>query len=144
MWQNEGKTMAMVAQGLPWSPNGGIIVATVVVQCTLLVAQRRHRGGTREEASPRLSECFAAWRIYHVATIGRPVRIHFATITMPLRPFCLIWAAIEQSTTSATLCNTFERPRQPCSLLWASNGDLANLMVPWVRHKVRRVCITDI
>ena len=90
MWPNEGKAIAMVAQGLPWSPNEGTIVATVVVQCTLLVAQRRHRGGTREaEASPRLSDCFAARNIYHVATIARPVCIHCATMVMSLRPLCL-------------------------------------------------------
>ena len=29
----------------PWSPNGGRVVVTVIVQSTLLEAQRRHRGG---------------------------------------------------------------------------------------------------
>ena len=53
--QSEGRTIAKVAQGLPWSPNGGTVVATVIAQWTLLVRQRRHHGGTRNaEASLRL------------------------------------------------------------------------------------------
>ena len=46
--QSGGKTIAMVAQWLPWSPNGGRVVATVIAQWTLLVGQRRHNGGAKE------------------------------------------------------------------------------------------------
>ena len=55
--QSGGKTIViMVAQWLPWSPNGGTLVATVITQWTLLVCQRRHTGGTREaEASLKLT-----------------------------------------------------------------------------------------
>ena len=45
----------MMAQWLPWSPNGGTVVATVIAQWTLLVGQRRHSGGSREaQASLKL------------------------------------------------------------------------------------------
>ena len=44
-----------MAQGLPWSPNGGTVVAKVIAQWMLLVGQRRHNGGTIEaEASTKL------------------------------------------------------------------------------------------
>ena len=46
--QSGGRTIAKVAQGLPWSPNGGTVVATVIAQWTLSVGQRRHNGGTRK------------------------------------------------------------------------------------------------
>ena len=50
-----GRTIDIVAQGLPWSPNGGTVVATVIAQGTILVGQRRHNGGTREaDASLKL------------------------------------------------------------------------------------------
>ena len=56
MRQGGGRTIAMVAQGLPWSPNGGTVVATVIAQWTLLVGQRRHNGDTMEaEASLKLT-----------------------------------------------------------------------------------------
>ena len=55
MRQSGGRTIVMVNQGLPWSLNGGAVVATVVAQWMLLVGQRRHNGGTREaEASFKL------------------------------------------------------------------------------------------
>ena len=44
--QSAGRTIAKVAEGSPWSPNGGTVVATVIAQWTLLVGQRRHNGGT--------------------------------------------------------------------------------------------------
>ena len=46
--QGGDRTIAKVAEGLPWSPNGGTMVATVIAQWTLLVGQRRHNGGTRK------------------------------------------------------------------------------------------------
>ena len=53
--QSGHRTIAKVAQGLPWSPNGGTVGATVNAQWTLLVGQRRHSGGTRKtEASLKL------------------------------------------------------------------------------------------
>ena len=58
--QKEGKKIIMVAQRLPWSPNGGTVVATVIVQYKLLVTQKRHsRGGRKEaKASPILRDHF--------------------------------------------------------------------------------------
>ena len=53
--QSGGRTIAMVALVLPWSPNGGTVVDTVIAQWTLLVGQRKHSVGTMEaEASRKL------------------------------------------------------------------------------------------
>ena len=46
--QSGGRTIAKVAEGLPWSLNGGTVVATVIAQWTLSVGQRRHNGGARK------------------------------------------------------------------------------------------------
>ena len=46
--QSGGRTIAKVAEGSPWSPNGGTVVATVITQWALSVGQRRHNGGTRK------------------------------------------------------------------------------------------------
>ena len=46
------RAIAMVAQGLPWSPTGSTVFATVMAQWTLLVYQRKHNGGTREAEGP--------------------------------------------------------------------------------------------
>ena len=46
--QSGGRTIDKVAEGLPWSPNGGTVVATVIAQWTLSVGKRRHNGGTRK------------------------------------------------------------------------------------------------
>ena len=45
--QSGSRTIANVAQGLRWSPNGGTVVATVIAHWTLLVCQRRYNGGRR-------------------------------------------------------------------------------------------------
>ena len=46
--QSGGRTIAKVAEGLPWSLNGGTVVATAIAQWTLSVGQRRHNGGARK------------------------------------------------------------------------------------------------
>ena len=51
--QSRGRTIAIVAQGLPWSQNEGTVVARVITQWTLLVGQRRHKGGTMEAEAAR-------------------------------------------------------------------------------------------
>ena len=78
--------------------------------------------------------------------IGWPSCMQSATTAMPLHPLCLIWVTNLLGDHSATvlntfktwwrpwrpwrllniLCTTFERPRQPCCLPWASNGDLVH------------------
>ena len=58
----------------------------------------------------------------------------FKTWWRPWRPWRLL----------NVLCATFERPRQPCCLLWASNGDLVSLMVARGRHKGRRLCVKGV
>ena len=84
--QSGGRTIAMVVQGSPWSPNGGTVVATVIAQWTLFVGQRRHSGGTREaEASLKLvrnvynsTHYFTGWPMAdHCASSMRPRRYVF-------------------------------------------------------------------
>ena len=87
--RKEGRTIAMVAQRLPWSQIGGTVVARDII--VLLVAQRRHRGGRRGAgALPGLRLSFEAKHIHYEVSIGRPLRIHSATTTMCPPPFCLI------------------------------------------------------
>ena len=95
----------MDAQVSPRSPNGGRVVVTVIIQSTLLVAQRRHKGGRSVAHIDGLS--FAAERLYYVTTIGRPLCIHSATTAMPLRPFWLIWTNVQRPSSSATLLRLF-------------------------------------
>ena len=49
--QSGGRTTAMVAQELPWSLNGHMVVATVITQWMLFVSQRRDNSVTREAES---------------------------------------------------------------------------------------------
>ena len=106
----------MDAQASPWSPNGGSVVVTVIVQSTLLEAQRRHRGGRSVAHTEGL--IFAVERIYYVAIIGQPLCIHSATTAMPLRPLCLIWATVERPTPSVTILQLF----WACSKLDGDHG----------------------
>ena len=73
---------AVVAQELPWLPNGGTVVATVIAQWSLFVSKRRHSGGIGEaEALLKLinNVCYST---------------HFVCIFMgnqwpiPVHPFC--------------------------------------------------------
>ena len=75
-----GRTIVVVAQGLAWSLNGGTVVATAIAQCTLLVGQRRYKGGARE-AGPSLWLKNSVYNTIHfyVATIDWPTTMH---------PFC--------------------------------------------------------
>ena len=96
----------MVAKGLPWSPNGG----TVVAQCTLLVGQRRHNGGTREaEAAPKLMH--NVYNRTHVLT-GRPMADPCVSILRPWRCVCRPPASFERSVNDRPprrpLCDCFE------------------------------------
>ena len=86
--RTEARTIDMDALASPCSPNGGRVVVTVIVQSTLLEAQRRHRGGRNVAHIEGLS--FAVERICYMAIIGRPLCIHSATKAMQLRPLCLI------------------------------------------------------
>ena len=167
--QEGGRIVAMDAQGLPWSPNGGTVVATVIAQCTLLVGQRRHNGRTREaEASPISGTIFS--NITHLVYAN-----HWPTI---VRPFCnpgdpwasalppvsdlsatillgnLCATVLNMSKTSrrpwrplrclSILCATIERPRRPFCLLCASNEDLTSFMVAQGRQKGRSPCVKGV
>ena len=106
----------MDALASPWSPIAGRVVVTVIVQSTLLEAQRRHRGGRNIVRIEGLS--FAVERICYVAIIGRPVCINSATTAMQLRSLCLIWATVERPTSSVTLLRLF----WTCSKLDGDHG----------------------
>ena len=160
--QSDGRTIAMVAQVLPWSLNGGTVVATVIAQWTPLVGQRRHNGGTREaDVSPKLIHNV---RILYWATNGRPLCIHSATTAMCVPSSCLLWATDRLGDLCATvlnmlktsrwpwrpwrclnvLCAILERPRQPFGLRSAFNGGLASFVVAQGRHKGRSPCVTGV
>ena len=126
------------------------------------VAQRRHKGGRSDAQIEGLR--IAAHRIHCVATVGRPLCIHSTNTAMPLRPVCLIWATNLLGDPSATvlktfkiwrwpwrpwpllnvLCTPFERPWQPCCLLWTSNADLASFRVARGRHKGHGLCVNGL
>ena len=96
----------MVAQVLPWSLNGGTVVATVIAQWTPLVVQRRHNGGTRKaDVSLKL--------IHNVRILtGRPMADHCASILRPRRCVCLHPASFERPVSDRPprrpLCDCFE------------------------------------
>ena len=99
--QSEGRTIAMVAQVLPWSLNGGTVVATVIAQWTPLVDQRRHNGGTgKADVSLKLIHNV---RIFYWATNAD----HCASILRPRRCVCLHPASFERPTSSATFVRLF-------------------------------------
>ena len=96
----------MVAQVLPWSLNGGTVVATVIAQWTPLVVQRRHNGGTRKaDVSLKL--------IHNVRILtGRPMADHCASILRRRRCVCLYTASFERPVSDRPprrpLCDCFE------------------------------------
>ena len=157
--QSGGRTIVTVAQWLPWSPNGGTVVATVIAQWTPLVGKRGHNGGKgRAEASLQLiHNVHSSTHFFYGTTNGQPLCIHSATTAMCVPSFCLLWATDLFGDLCATvlnmlktsrrlwrpwrclnvLCATLERPRQPCCLLRDFNGDLASFVVAQGRHKGR-------
>ena len=114
--QSEGTTIAMVAQVLPWSLNGGTVVATAITQWTPLVGQRRHNGGTRKADVPL--KLIHSVHIFYWATNGRPLCIHSATTAMCVPSSCLLWATCERPTSSATFVRLF----WTCSKLHGNHG----------------------
>ena len=161
--QSGGRTIIMVAQGLSWPSNGGTVVATVFVQLTLLVGQRRHSGSTREaEASHKMvRNVYDCYELFYRTTNGRPMCIYSATTVMRMPSSCLLWATdllvdlcatgLNMLKTSrrpwrpwrglSVLCATLERPRPPFCLLCAFNDDLTSFMVAQGRHKGRSPCV---
>ena len=108
--QSGGRTIIMVAQGLPWSSNGGTVVATVIVQWSLLVDQKRHSGGTREtEASHKLVH-----NVYNCTNYftGRPMADPCASILRPRRCACFPPASYERPVSDRPprrpFCDCFE------------------------------------
>ena len=167
--QSGGRTIAMVAQGLPWSPNEGTVVATAIAQWTLLVSRMRHSGGTREaEASLKLihnvynSTHFFTER--PMATPVHPFCDHGDACAFLLPPLSDLWATDLLGVLCATVLNmiktsrrplrpwqgmnvlsaTLEWPRQPFGFLCAFNGDLVSFVVAQGRHKGRSPCVKGV
>ena len=167
--QSGGRTIAKVAEGLPWSPNGGTVVATVIAQWTLLVGQRRHNGGTRKaEALLELihnvhnSTYFS--RGDQWPTTVHPFCHHGDVCAFLLPPLSDLWATDLLGDLSATvlnmlktsqrpwrpwrclnvLCTTIERPRQPFCLFSAFNGDLVSFVVAQWRQNGRSPCVKGV
>ena len=123
--QSGGRTIAKVAEGLPWSPNGGTVVATVIAQWTLLVGQRRHNGGTRKAEA--LLKLIHNVQPQYVFFTGRPMADHCASILPPFVPSsCLLRATCERPTSSATFVWLF----WTCSKLHGIHGDVWISCVP--------------
>ena len=151
----------MVAQGLPWSPNGGTVVATIIAQKALLVGKGKHNGGTRE-ADASLKLMHDVYLHQYAFFMGRSRADPCASILRPRRCVCLPPAFYERPVSNRpprrhlcdcldmlktsrrprypwrglnVLCDTLERPRQTFCLLCAFNGDLTSFVVAQVRHK---------
>ena len=131
--QSWGRTIAMVAQGLPWSPNGGGLVATVIVSRTLLVCQRRHNGGTRKaEALNMLKNSRHPWRGLSVIC---------ATFERPRQPFGLL-CAFNADLASFVVARGRHKSCNPCLKgVWVTNlvgdpsatGQILNTFKTWWR-----------
>ena len=164
--QSEGRTIAIMAQVLPWSLNGGTVVATVIAQWTPLVCQRRHNVGTRKaDVSLKLIHNV---RIFLLGdqwpTTVHPFCDHGDVCAFTLPALGNLWATDLLGDLCATvlnmlktsrrpwrpwrclnvLCATLERPRQPFGLLSAFNDDLASFVVAQGRHKGRNPCVKGV
>ena len=88
-WRHSGRhsDRSMNAIGRPkeaqWWYKGGISIAQIGAQCLQL------------------------YGLLHRATNGRPMCIHFATTTMSVPSFCLLWATCERPTFSANFMRLF-------------------------------------
>ena len=160
--QSGGRTVAMVAQVLPWSLNGGRVVATVIAQWTPLVGQRRHKEGRRVARIDTQCSHFLLGDQW--PTTVHPFCDHGDVCAFILPPLSDLWATDLLGDLCATvlnmlktsrrpwrpwrclnvLCATLERPRQPFCLLSAFNDDLARFVVAQGRHKGRSPCVKGV
>ena len=131
--QSGGRTIVIVAQLLPWSPNGGTVVATVVAQWTLLVGQRRHSGGTREaEVSLKLIH-----NVYNCTNYltGRPMADPGTSILRPRRCVCLSPASFERPVSDRPpwrpLCDCFEHAQNFTATVASMARSERPLRHPW-------------
>ena len=113
--QSGGRTIAKVAQGLQWSPNGGTVVATVTIQWTILVGQRRHNGCTRKARSVAQIDTQGSQQYAFLWGDQWPIAVH---------PFC-------------DHGDVYASPLPPLSDLWATDllGDFVRLF--WICSKLR-------
>ena len=108
----------------PWSPNGGRVVVTVIVQSTLLEAQRSHRGGRNVVHIEGLS--FAVERV-----TWRSLTDHCASILQPRRCSCVPSASFERPLSD-------QPPRSPSlppstNLLGDPSATVLNMFKTWWR-----------
>ena len=131
--QSGGRTIVMVAQWLPWSPNGGAVVATVIAQWKLLVGQMRHSGGTGEaEASLKLIQ-----NAYNSATYstGRPKADLCASFLRPWRCVCFPPLSFERPVSDPPprrpLCDWFEHAQNFTATMASMGRSERPLCHPW-------------
>ena len=115
--QSGCRTIAMVAQKLPWSPNGGIVVTTAIAQWTLLVGQRRQNGTREAEASLKLVH-----NVYNSTHFLRgdqwPTSLHSFcddddACAFLLPPWSDLWATDVLRNLCATVLNVIKTSRRP-------------------------------
>ena len=128
--QSGGKTIVMMAQWLPWSPNGGTVVATVIAQWTLLIGQRRYSGGTREaEASLKLIHNVYNSTNYVTGdqwpTPVHPFCDHSDTCAFFLPPLSDLWATDLLDDLCATVFNILKTSQRPWRLWWGLERPLS-------------------
>ena len=145
--QNGGRTIIMVAQGLPWSPNGGTVVATVIAQWTLLVRQRKHSGVTREaEASHKLVHNVYKYNCKNYFT-GRPMTDPCASILQPRRCACLPPASFGRPVSDRPpwrpLCDCFEHAQNFTTTMTSMVRFGCPLCYPWTTKAtfLPRLCL---
>ena len=131
--QSGGRNIIMVAQGLSWSSNGGTVVATVFVQLTLLVGQRRHNGSTREaEASHKLVRNVLTVTNYFT---GRPMANPCASILRPRWCACLPPASFERPVSDRPSrrpsCDWFEHAQNFTATMASMARSERPLCHPW-------------
>ena len=138
--QSGGRTSAKVAEGMPWSPNGGTVVATVIAQWTLLVWQRRHKGGTRKaEVSLKLIHNVHNSTIFFT---GRPMADHCASILRPRQCLCLPPASFEWPVSERPprrpLCDCFEHAQNLTATMASMAMSERPVYHPWTTKATSR------
>ena len=149
-----GRTIAMVTQGLPWSPNGGTVVATAIAQWTSLFGQEGHHGSTREiEASLKLIHnvynstrgfFFFFWRGDQWPTPVQPFVDHGNACAFLWPPLNDLWATGLFGDLPATVLNMLKTEVwTSCVLPFNDEGSLSTSFVPstatWYIYKTHQI-----
>ena len=105
--QSGGRTIAMVAQGLSWSPNGGKVVASDRSMDAIGRPKKARWWYTSDADSllkliQNVNNSTLLW-----ATNGRPLCIPSTTTALCVPFPCPLWATCERPTSSATFVRLF-------------------------------------